>query len=120
MELTVKRIHWRIWFVRKIRKGGRVKIGGKWYRVVASGKGAIPYDGRLDGMFYLFARYKEYPVFLSERYKDFIYCWGPAENRGKDPDECIDDPQVVDGYYNWPLWYDENTHRDEIRKRWEI
>lgn len=119
--MELKKIHWRIWFVRKIRKGGRVKIAGKWYRVACNNNdpNTFPYDGRLDGKFYLFGRYKKPTMFGEEGYEDHVFCWGPAENSGKDPEQWIDDPQVVNGYYYWPMWYDENTRRDEIRKQWE-
>lgn len=59
------------WAIRKIRKGGRVKIGGHWWEPDNRFK---PYDGRLDGMILVFGRYKDYSA--KNRYMNLLDMWG--------------------------------------------
>ena len=85
------------WAKRKIRTGGRVKIGGYWYRPSEQYR---EYDGRLDGEYMLFARYM-----TGDKREPFLSLWGPVANMTiEDTDDWIDDPQVVDGKLPWAWW----------------
>jgi hypothetical protein len=59
------------WATRKIRKGGRVKIGGYWWVPDAR---FMKYDGRLDSMVFVFGRYKDYSGYIN-----LLNMWGTKE-----------------------------------------
>ena len=62
------------WVVRKIRKGGRVKIGGYWW---VPDTRFMKYDGRLDGMTFVFGRYRDYSI--PKGYINLLAMWGTKE-----------------------------------------
>lgn len=73
--------------VRKI-KNGKVKIANVWYAPYALHR---IYDGRLDGMRYLFGRY-DTPEYVN------LHSPVPDGEFGKTPD-------CVEGEYPWSFWY---------------
>jgi len=79
--------------IRKVRPGGRVKIGGYWYRPMSH---HLAYDGRMDGYTYLFGRYPA-------PWKDSGYESHINQIR-LDPDSDTDGPEVVDGTLPWLFW----------------
>ncbi len=83
--------------LRRIRKGGFVKVGGKWFHPEER---FLKYDGRLDGMVYGFGRYWQ-----GGEYLPFLDCWG-TEQMHNEPDckKWLPDPQVVDGMIPWGWW----------------
>lgn len=88
----------RRWVVRKIRHG-RVKINGRWFVPKQYAHDAIPYDGRLDGMRYLFALYPYLPT-LANLHSE-------ARLMGKSVEEieaAWPGPECVDGKFSWCFW----------------
>lgn len=83
------------WAVRRVRKGGLVKIGCKWYHPEEQ---FLKYDGRLDGLEYAFGRY-----FQCDKYLPFIACWGTAA-AFKGLGEVMKGPEIVDGTIPWYFW----------------
>lgn len=87
------------WAFRKIRKGGRVKIGGVWWK---PWEHHLKYDGRLDGLDYLFARYDNW----NGKHLPFLNLWGTKEfaqdNREDSPH--WPGPHCVDGGFVWEWW----------------
>lgn len=105
------------WAVRKIRKGGRVKIGGRWWEPDNRFK---QYDGRLDGMTYIFGRYRDYST--PNGYINLLDMWGTLElwKAMKSNNEDLIDklwneaPDAVPDetgqrYYNWAFWKQVGT-----------
>ena len=87
------------WVVRTI-KDGRVRIDGKIY---APSERHKKYDGRLDGMRYVFARYMT-NYGEGPEYEPFVYMWGTEESY-RDP-SCPRGPEVMeDGSMPWAWWY---------------
>ncbi len=85
------------WNLRKIRQG-RVKIGGKWFRPDET---HMKYDGRLDGMVYLFGLYKSNP--------DLAALWGTERAyRAKTDEEYKHEwetrPDCINGAFVWYSW----------------
>jgi len=71
------------WFKRKI-KNGRVKINNHWYTPRGD------YDGRLDGMTYLFGTYDS---------PDYVYL-----HSRQDVKEDFPGSSCVDGKFPWAWW----------------
>lgn len=103
------------WAIRKIRKGGRIKVGGKWY---VPDKRFMKYDGRLDGLTYVFGRYLNYePHRYTGKYMPLLDMHGTLEmwKAGKDPNRIEEfkrlfhnDPQIMeDGVMPWGWWHEE-------------
>lgn len=92
-------------FVLRTIRDGRVRINGQTYRVRDDHR---PYDGRLDGLRYLFGLYPPEC--------EFVALWGTARayeatKRGasqgmQDAYENgeLDGPEVVDGTLPWLWW----------------
>ena len=97
------------WAIRTIRKGGRVKIGGGWYHVSEKHQ---PYDGRLDGMRYVFGRYH-----ASKGWEPFVFLWGTEDSyraiqRGGNFEHG---PEVMsDGGIPWEWWNKEARNGEEV------
>ena len=83
----------RKWFIRTIRKG-RVKITGVTY---APDEKWMIYDGRLDGLRFAFARYRNQPGLLA--------LWGTEEAYRSD-DAQNDGAELVDGKHPWCFWHE--------------
>lgn len=81
-------------------KNGTVTIDGKTYTPRRMHNGAPAYDGRLDGLRYLFGRYPDYGK--PDGYEPFISIVVPYDQRGV---EHPDMPHIFDGYVNWQFWY---------------
>lgn len=92
-----------VWAIRKVRTGGRVKIGGQWFRPSET---YAPYDGRLDGLTYAFGRYFTGSISGRREYMPYVNCWGLAESFNCDaPNTYANDPQVMeDGGLPWMFW----------------
>jgi hypothetical protein len=83
------------WAMRTVRDG-KVRIGGVDYRPNETHR---PYDGRLDGMRFLFGRY-----FTGSKIEPFVSLWG-TEQAARDPEANLaDEPQCVDGHLPWDFW----------------
>ena len=109
------------WAKRKIRKGGRVKIGGYWWE---PDKRFKQYDGRLDGMIYVFGRYRDYST--PNGYINLLDMWGTKEKFDavtKNYEKLYEalwnySPEAVverDGqaHLPWTFWHQVGTQRDE-------
>jgi len=70
---------------------GVVKIYKKWYKVSEQ---YLEYDGRLDGMKLLFARYP-----TGAEWTPFVFLWG-------DHNDEWPGPACVDGFFPWCWWYE--------------
>lgn len=79
------------WAIRRVRPGGRVKVGGHWYKVDET---HLTYDGRLDGRRMAFGRYRG-----NDDYEPYLYMG--TEDKAERPD-------VVDGHLNWCWWSRED------------
>ena len=95
-------------FVLRTIRHGRVKIGRKWYRPSQhhpESKGSVEYDGRLDGLRYVFGRYRRYGD-SNNPYEPFVELWGTeAAYRGEEA--VMEGPEVVSGYLPWASWREE-------------
>ena len=86
----------RKWFIRTIRKG-RVKITGVTY---APDETHMAYDGRLDGLQFLFGRYRGVVPGL-------LALWGTeAAWRGTVTHEEDIGPECVNGTLPWYFWHE--------------
>lgn len=90
------------WVVRTI-KDGQVQIYGEIY--VPSRK-HMQYDGRLDGMRYVFARYRS-PRNEVTIWEPFVRLWASEETAHaiERQEEYENGPECVDGYFPWGWWY---------------
>jgi hypothetical protein len=88
------------WVRRKVREG-RIVIDKEWY--VPSDK-HLKYDGRLDGLSYVFGRYRD-----GDGWLDYVYMWGSDRGVGRGI-------EVVDGHYPWAFWYKVSKTK-EIQRR---
>lgn len=88
----------RKWFIRTVHKG-RVKIMNTIY---APDEMHMAYDGRLDGLRFLFGRYRHYGLLGSPR---LLALWG-TEEAHRNNDEHIDGPECVDGTLPWYFWHE--------------
>lgn len=87
--------------IRTVRDGA-VLIGGVRYRPEGQYR---RYDGRLDGLRFLFGRYPA--PWKPAGYEPFVsLCVGEAEFRAADPG-AGPGPEVVDGVLPWSFWYAE-------------
>ena len=90
------------WATRTIRDG-KVRIEGRSYAPDGRYK---EYDGRLDGLRYLFGIYRNDTRGAA---LDFVHLWGPAEYAKLDPDsleaEEYPRPEIVDGHFPWDFWH---------------
>lgn len=93
--MTARKRKPRRWFLRTVRDG-QVTIAGVTYRPDSI---HLPYDGRLDGLRSVFARY----LGPGEVIQPFIALWGTEkqyrDGKGDDPG-----PEVVDGRLPWYFW----------------
>lgn len=97
------------WEERLIRKGGRVKFAGHWYRVAPTQRHALasyasdpPYDGRLDGKRAVFYSYgPSAPALL-----DSIFLHSFPNPEAEDGIEWPG-PNCVDGVFRWEHWRQE-------------
>ena len=101
------------WARRRIRKGGRVKVGGKWYRPESQ---HMKYDGRLDGMMYVFGRYRQ----CNGGYLPLLDMWGTLQMYQAATDPKREEEykrlwnnmlEVVDGHLPWVFWHEEHDER---------
>jgi hypothetical protein len=98
---TMKASKPRKWFVRKI-KDGAVRIVGVTYRPKGD---HLSYDGRLDGLRMIFARY-----FTGNTVEPFVSLWGTEEQRDAPYGGLVPPgPQCVDGHFPWDFWYPESV-----------
>jgi hypothetical protein len=89
--------------LRKIRNG-RVKVGGLWYRPDEIHQ---KYDGRCDGMVYLFGRYEYHEGQLGSH---ILAMWG-TEKAARHEDETHPyGPELMeDGSIPWYFWHEEGS-----------
>lgn len=85
----------RKWFTRKIRKGGRVKIAGHWFKPSSRWDSLLPYDGRLDGLTAVFATYHNA---YDTDYKPVI------EYHHTEGFDFDNDPKWVNSMHIWQWW----------------
>ena len=101
-------------FVIRTIKNGSVKIFGKIFKPDAK---HMEYDGRLDGMRYVFGLY-----WVGDHWNDgFVFQWGTEQmyRASHQPDFEDDDseysrcwkaaPEVVDSHFPWAWWYSDGT-----------
>jgi hypothetical protein len=87
-------------FVIRTIKNGRVRINGRYF---VPDKRYLEYDGRLDGMRYAFGLY-----WSNGEMESLVECWGTEVNyHNHDTESWEPDPQLVDGYYPWAIWHEE-------------
>lgn len=83
--------------VRRVRPGGRVKIGGVWFTPREE------YHGELDGQVLAFGRYRAFVT--RGPYEPFVCLWGSAERFwSDDPDTDWPGPHCIDGFFHWEWW----------------
>ena len=99
---AVKTIRKRNWAVRKI-KHGEVRIAGKVFR---PDENRMEYDGRLDGLRYVFGRYWTYTVDGGIVCNPYICLWGSEAEFKSSVSSNEVGPEVVDGQLPW-LWWRE-------------
>jgi len=75
-------------FVTRTINDGKVKIYGREFY---PSEQWMKYDGRLDGLRYIFGLYQ-----IGEKLEDFVFLWGPED---KDFG-----PEVVDSKLDWAWW----------------
>ena len=87
------------WVIRTVRQG-KVRIHGQEF---APSERHMAYDGRLDGLRFAFARYRDYST--TDGYLPLIYLWG-TEASFKNPDPAVHGwgPELVDGGFPWASW----------------
>ena len=83
------------WVVRTVKQG-KVRIYGVDYKVSEQ---HTAYDGRLDGLRFLFARYWEGDNLLPT-----VFLWG-LESEAKSGVFEAEPPYQVDGYLPWGWWH---------------
>lgn len=109
-----------MFLIRKIHKGGRIRMLGKWWHVSEQ---HMPYDGRLDGMHFVFGLYENRGETYDppRDYLPFAALWGTASAYydESDPDFSKEDcacstckfiwpgPQCVDGHFVWDSWWED-------------
>ena len=93
------------WYIRKIRKGGWVKIAGKWWHPADD---KFPYDGRLDGLTGCFGMYIDY---VAHEYEPHCYYHHTEEFI----DDWDNDPRWVNGLGYWDFWnaYDSRMENEK-------
>ena len=79
-------------FVIRTIKNGKVKINGKIY---IPDTRYVQYDGRLDGLKYAFATYKNEDKFVN--------CWGTLETY-KNQDDSFGKERMGNGTLPWMFW----------------
>ena len=89
--------------IRTIRKGA-VKVHGQLF---CPSEQFLKYDGRLDGMRYAFARYKEY----DGKYRPLLYLWGTEKAYKSQATMDWPGPDCVDGYFTWAWWHPSPCER---------
>ncbi len=87
------------WHTRTIHSG-QVKILGRTYE---PSQAWLTYDGRLDGMRYVFALY-----FTGDMVLPYVCCWG-SEEQYRSAENLASDKMLVDGYYPWAVWYERGS-----------
>ena len=87
------------WVIRTVRHG-KVRVGGQEF---VPYERHLAYDGRLDGLRFAFARYRDYST--PNGYLSHIYLWG-TEAAFKSPDPAVQGwgPELVDGGFPWASW----------------
>lgn len=80
-------------------KNGAVRIGGKVFRVNEHHK---KYDGRLDGLRFVFGIYQDYKD-NEPFWCNFVSLWG-TEQAYKSPEEYKPGPECIDDSYPWEWW----------------
>jgi len=85
----------RRWAVRTIRHG-RVKIGRLWFR---PSEQFLKYDGRLDGLRYMFGRY-----ITGKDYEPYVCLWGSGAAARDAQLNPLEGPHCVDGRFPWEWW----------------
>lgn len=91
----------------RVIRNGRVKIAGDWYEPDAHW---TPYDGRLDGLCYHFARYPrgdsyEPFVALGSSRQEARYIRRHYEQWEREDTHPYDRPEVVEGTLPWSFWH---------------
>ena len=76
-------------------KHGTVKIGG---RIFHPDQNHLVYDGRLDGLRYVFSRYLRH----DGKYEPFVFLWGTEASYFSEV--CIWGPELVEGFFHWSWW----------------
>ena len=103
------------WAIRTIRHG-RVKVYGHYY---APSSQHFPYDGRLDGRRFVFARYLD----IGNGYRPFLYLWG-SETEYRTGTLTNNGLEVIDGTLPWAWWRiltpakEVVFHNDQLHQIW--
>ena len=96
-------------FVTRTIRKGRVKIGKQWY---APSNQHMQYDGRLDGLRYIFGRYYRWGS-LDNSFEPFVFLWGSqAAYKGKE--KWGTGPEIVNGYLVWCWWRQEVSNAEHL------
>jgi len=85
-------------FVTRTIKNGKVRINGNTYK---PDKNFMKYDGRLDGMRYIFGIY--------EGKEDVVSMWGKEEILKNLA--IIEESEIINGTLPWYWWYREEEQQ---------
>jgi len=88
------------WATRTV-KDGKVKVWGKWF---GPDKRYLKYDGRLDGIRFLFGVYWRLAKDGGEYEHYMLGLWGTEEAAKSSDSHYPDGPENVDGTLPWYWW----------------
>jgi len=102
-------------FVIRTIRNGQVKINGQIFRPEEMW---MPYDGRLDGMRYVFSLY-----WRGDEMLPFVSLWGTEAAYHATTDEELNEhwpgPECIDGYFQWEWWHTaEGLEKLQGQREW--